>query len=717
MDTQDEIQEAPSVSPAEFIAFAVQSQNLAAEMDEGQLDQIAQEALEDYGMDKDSMSDWFEQMKRGLELASLVKEDKSYPFQNAANVNYPLVTSAALQFNARAYPAIVPADQVVKAMVWGDDQGGQKAARALRVSTFMSWQLTANVREWEEGTDDLLVLLPIVGEMFRKWWYDPAQERLRCRLIRPGKLIINNNVQDINDAPRCTEELPLYPVEIQNRINTGQFVEFEWNSDKDKQGEQAFIEQHTRLDLDEDGYPEPYVVTIHVETQTVVRIVADYGEDDVQFDTEVQETVAYEPAQDPLTGEVGLAPVPQQVEVPVGITSIRRGSYFVPFKFMPGINGGFHGTGLGLLLGDISETINSLINMLLDAGHYASLGGGWIGSDFRIKGGGQRFRPGEWKKSQATGTDIKNSIVPMTFPGPDATLFQLLGMLIEAGREIASVKDTMTGEAPRANQTATTTLALIEQGMMVFTAAYKRIFRSLRQEYGLVANLNAKTVTPEQYNALHDGQEPFDPAEDFGLSDMDITPVADPRSVTKMQQAAKAQMLFEWSQAGLINPQAALQRMAEAMSVEDWEELAPQPDPMQQAMGEMQMESARADIAEKRAKIELTLAQVEETRTQAVANIAKAENDADRTALEAKRDRLDAIFKALEEDRARLEGVLGRIGGMEDKSRNSRNAGGTGQVTGSAGGGLEIGFHGGSAGFGIGPEVPSQGSAMGGGLL
>lgn len=699
MDIQAE-EQTPDISPAEFVALAVQSQNLAAEMDQVQLSQIAQDCLDDYQMDKDSMSDWFEQMERGLKLASLIKEDKSYPFQNAANVKYPLVTSAALQFNARAYPAIVSPDQVVKAKVWGDDQGGMKAARALRVSTFMSWQLSANVREWEEGTDDLLVLLPIVGEMFRKWWYDPSEGRLRCRLIRPGKLIINNNVQDINDAPRCTEELPLYPVEIQNRINSGQFIDFEWTNDDDKQGEQEFIEQHTRLDLDEDGYPEPYVVTIHVETLTVVRLVADYSEQDVQFQTEVQEQVALQPVQDPQTGSIVEVPVSQQVEVPVGVQSIRRGSYFVPFKFMPGINGGFHGTGLGLLLGDISETINSLINMLLDAGHYASLGGGWIGSEFRVKGGGQRFKPGEWKKTQATGTDIKNSIVPMTFPGPDATLFQLLGMLIEAGREIASVKDTMTGEAPRTNQTATTTLALIEQGMMVFTAAYKRIFRSLRQEYGLIASLNAKTVSPQQYNAFHDQQESFDPAQEFNLQDMDITPVADPRSVTKMQQAAKAQMLFEWSQAGLINPQAALQRMAEAMSVEDWEELAPQPDPMQQAMSEMQMETARAELVEKMAGIELTMAQVEETRTQAVANIAKAENDADRIALEAKRDRFDAIFRALEEDRARLEGVRERIGRVENKPRNGSDARGVAPVVIAPGAGLNIGLHGGSPGLG-----------------
>ena len=125
--------------------------------------------------------------------------------------------------------------------------------------------------------------------------------------------------------------------------------------------------------------------------------------------------------------------------------------------------------------------------MMIDAGHMASRGGGWIGSEFRLKGGVQQFKPGEWKLAGASGADIKNSVVPMTFPGPDATLFQLLGLLIEAGKEVASVKDVMTGDTGGRNMTATTTLALIEQGMTVFTAAYKRIYRSLKKEFKLFA--------------------------------------------------------------------------------------------------------------------------------------------------------------------------------------------------------------------------------------
>jgi hypothetical protein len=43
----------------------------------------------------------------------------------------------------------------------------------------------------------------------------------------------------------------------------------------DEEGEEpeAFIEQCRYIDLDGDGYKEPYLVTVHVDSKTVVRTV------------------------------------------------------------------------------------------------------------------------------------------------------------------------------------------------------------------------------------------------------------------------------------------------------------------------------------------------------------------------------------------------------------------------------------------------------------
>jgi hypothetical protein len=179
-----------------------------------------------------------------------------------------------------------------------------------------------------------------------------------------GKFIINDKVRTLTDAPRCSEELPLYPAEIKTRILSKQFIEFEWDTaTEDKQEVQEFIEQHCRLDLDGDGYEEPYIVTLHVETEKVVRIVADFEPDDVKYLRETRDMPVQVAGIDPMTGIPVSMEVMHPQEVVTGIAAINRGSYFVAYKFMPGIDGGFHGTGLGLLLGDISDTINTIINV------------------------------------------------------------------------------------------------------------------------------------------------------------------------------------------------------------------------------------------------------------------------------------------------------------------------------------------------------------------
>ena len=602
--------------PATAMQAILSMQNIALHLSPEALLTIGFDAIRDYDTDRGTMDEWLKAMQRGIDLAKLVKKEKTYPFDGAANVKYPLVTTAALQFNARAYPAVVPGDAVVKAKVYGQDPQGLKAARGERISAHMSWQLMCEIEEWEEETDKLLAQLPIVGSMIRKVWYDPAQGRPRCRVVMPGSFVINQNVKNIADAPRLSELLSLFPNEIQERINAGIFREDEYqdDEDEDRQKPEEFIEQHCRLDLDGDDYTEPYIVTVHKKSRKVARIVADFGAQDVKMG-------------------------------PQGIISIRRGSYFVPYQFLPSMDGGFFGTGLGILLGDISDTVNSIINMMMDAGHYNALGGGFLGSDFRIKGGSQRFKPGEWKQVEARGGDIRSGIVPMQFLKPDATMFQLLGMLIEAGKDVSSVKDIMTGDHGGKTMTATTTMALIEQGMMVFTAAYKRIFRSMRMEFKLLAKINAETVSPEAYNAFQDGQQPYDPRADYNAADMDIVPVADPQSVTKTQQAAKAQLLMDLAKQGMIGPMAAAERVMEAMGIENTDELQV-PGAMMHM--EMQLAGAQADLAMKRAQIELTMAEIERLQARATMEMAQADATVRTTSLDALRLMLEGQSKQLE---------------------------------------------------------------------
>ena len=694
------------------------SRNVGKMLEEKQRGTIAIRVLQEYQIDKTSMGEWLALMKKGVELAKLVKSQKNTPFPNCSNVKYPLVTSAALQFNARAYPAIIQPDKVVSTKVWGKDPSGRKAARAERVSEHMNWQLLAEDLEWEAEMDKLMIQLPIVGFMVKKVWHDGTRKRYRT--IEPGKFIVNNRVKTLNDAPRASEILELYPDEITTRERSGMYLPSprEESTSDDKLAPETFIEQHTRIDLDGDGYAEPYIAIVHEKSQKLVRIIADFEEKDVVRDA---------------SGKV---------------RSIIRGSYFVDYHFLPSLDGGFAGTGMGLLLGDMSETINTIINMMIDSGNRASQGGGFLGNEFSMKKSDLGFQPGEWKTINTSGSALRDSIVETTYPGPDATLFQMLGLLIDAGREIASVQDVLTGDTgtsqmtatttmalieqgltvftaayqriyrslkkemkliqkinaatvsaeeynmfhdgeeqydpaadyaaadmdiqpvsdPRAvtkmQMTATTTMALIEQGLTVFTAAYQRIYRSLKKEMKLIQKINAATVSAEEYNMFHDGEEQYDPAADYAAADMDIQPVSDPRAVTKMQMMAKAQIVKEMANEGLVDRNVASARILEAAAVPNREELAPKPDPMQ-------------DLAMKREQAELmiTLTKVESE----IAKASKMRAETMETLSEVDLKNIDAVIKRLEATQNDLETALaGSPDSMAGRPNNANNAQGLG---------------------------------------
>jgi chaperonin GroES len=195
-----------------------------------------------------------------------------------------------------------------------------------------------------------------------------------------------------------------------------------------------------------------------------------------------------------------------------------------------------------------------------------------------MKSGSFKFTPGEYKRVDATGADLKSNIVPLQFSGPSAVLFNLLGLLIDAGRDIASVKDILTGEQQQSNVPATTTLALIEQGLKVFTAIYKRIHRSLGEELGKLFKINRRYLRPEEYFAILDGDPQKVTLADYNEGDYDICPFSDPTISTDAQRLARAQAAVQFVGAPFSNPIEIMRRYYEAIGEENPEALfAPPP--------------------------------------------------------------------------------------------------------------------------------------------
>ena len=532
----------------------IHSKNIAEErdFDDGQLGAIGQRVIREYEIDYNSCNEWRTQYKEHLKFALQVAEEKTYPWPGASNIIYPLLTIAAIQFAARAYPAIVNGPHVVKGVVIGKDDGtplinpqtgqqaqgpngpvflippGAKRIDADNVADHMSWQLLYEEKEWEGDTDRLLHILPITGCCFRKTYFDPGLGRNCSSLITADKLVINYYAKSFETAPRYSEELILYPVEIEEKIRAGLFIDqsYPYNNSgenhsdpSDKDAPVEFIEQHRRLDLDDDGYPEPYIVTVQKYTGKVARIVAAFDESGVIYD-------------------------PGRAHQIVKISPV---TYYTRYIFLPSSDpdGSVYGMGLGKLLLPINEAINTTLNQMVDAGHLQIRGGGFIGKSLSMNTGNVRFAMGEYKAVNVAGNTLRENLVPLTFPGPSGVLFWLLGLLIESGKEVASVKDILSGDIQTANVPATTTLALIEQGLKTFTAIYKRVYRSLKDEFEKNYRLNS-IYLPEQ-GSFQKGDE----WRQIKRSDYNkmtgIEPIADPSIVSDAQRLAMAQFLLQFA--------------------------------------------------------------------------------------------------------------------------------------------------------------------------
>lgn len=598
-------QQTATQHPVDQLRAFMASQNIAGDLPEDRLNKIGAEVVRGYDLDKASRADWEKQTKTAMDLAMQVTEEKSWPWPKAANVKYPLITTAAIQFSARAYPAIVKGADVVKGEVTGPDPDGQKKKRAERIGRHMSYQLLNQMEEWDEETDKLLLRMAIVGCEFRKTYFDRSLGR-NCSELCAAKHVVYNHAVPFRKLRRITHELFLFKNDVVERIRGGLFEDIELGlpdgEDNDEDGHFDFLEQHCWYDLDDDGYKEPYIVTVRKESSEVVRIVARYDEDGIFLNDKHE------------------------------VSKIMPVGYFTKFPFMPNPDGGSYDVGLGILMNPINETVNTVLNQLLDAGTLANTGGGFIGSGLRMKSGKVTLAAGEYKPVDNKGGSIRDNIYHMEFPGPSPVLFQLLGMLIEAGKDISSVKDILTGDQ-QVNQTATTTLALIEQGQKVFSAIYKRVHRSLKEEFKKLYRLNKLYMQPEEYYRYQDKMEPI-LLQDYQGDDTDVAPVSDPNLVSDAQQLQQAEALQTLKGDPFINQMEIRRRYLTAIKVENIDTLllkeptAPPEDPRAKKIAadiEAQHVETTASAEKSMAETRLLAVKATETEASAILKLAQAE--------------------------------------------------------------------------------------------
>jgi chaperonin GroES len=674
----------------------VKSPNLAPMMSEADLTTIGTSVWDEWNADKMSRAEWEERTSDALKLALQIVEQKTFPWENASNVKFPIITIAALQFQSRAYPSLIPNNNVVKARIFGADPDGSKKARAERVSNYMSFQLLEEDECWEKNMDEVLISQAIVGCAFKKSYFDPALGHNVSEHVLAKDLYIPYFAKSLEKASRITQMIYMSSNDLINKYRSGVFTELKTEIDPqpetssvleqitqesqgllpalvDPSAPREILEQHRFLDLDGDGYEEPYIVTIDKETKQVLRIVARFTSTKIKRNRK---------------GE---------------IMSITPTHYYTKFTFIPSPDGGIYDLGFGVLLGPLNESINTVLNQLVDSGTLSNTAGGFLGRGTKFRSGDNSFRPFEWKRVDSTGDDIRKGIYPLPVREPSMVLFQLLGLLIDYGERIGMATDPMVGVNPGQNTPAETSRNMIAEGGRVFSAVFKRTYRALKEEFRKLYDLNFIYLNDTTfYNSINSETVGTVLREDFLEDSKTVVPAADPNMVSKDQKIMQAQLLKQSAAMtpGLYNAYAVEKRLLEALEVENIEEILPdpagpnaipaQPDPKvvvetmkieaKNAQFQMEMQFKVFDIMQ---EIEYLRAEILEKESRAALNMAMAEGQRDnlqitalQTAVAVAKNKQEGLIQALtvlkdlagftKEKKGLVDGIAGGVAGMEE---------------------------------------------------
>ncbi len=511
--------------------------NLVSRFGAKDLETIGRWCWDGYAADLQSRLPWERRSNAAMNLAMQIQEDKNFPWPGCSNVIFPLVTIAALQFSSRSYQNVIQGSDIVKyKFMGGEDPGQLNKKRADRIGKHMSWQVLEEDCSWEEQHDRLLINLGIVGTNFVKTYFSPTRSHNVSELVMARDFVINYWAKNVEDCPRKTHITYLTRNEVHERIVSKQFKDvrneawynqvptqastgLNFQSDNrqgkvppvaDRDTPFKFLEQHRYLDLDNDGYQEPYIVTFEEQSKCVVRITARWERmEDVQKDSDTDE-----------------------------IISIRRTEYFTKYGFIPAPDGGIYDVGFGTLLGPLNESVNSGINQLIDAGTMHNSNGGFLGRGVKIRGGTYTIAPFQWVRVDSTGDDLRKAMVPFPTKEPSNVMFQLLELLIEYTDRIAGTTETMVGVSPGQNTPAETSRNTMEQGMKVYAGIFKRIWRAMKEEFKKLHKLNAMYL-PSKMRFGTSGE--YITREDY-LTDSDlVVPVADPNVVSDGLRLVQAQ--------------------------------------------------------------------------------------------------------------------------------------------------------------------------------
>ena len=541
--------------------------NLAEELSDNVLQRMANQLLDDYKRDRVSRKDWETSYTNNLDLLGLNNKERTRPFRGSASVTHPLLAEAVTQFQAQAYKELLPSSGPVRTRVLGVEDEA-KTNQAERVQDFMNYMITEEMEEYTPEFDQLLFYLALAGSAFKKVYYDEVMQRAVSKFIPAEDLVVPYYATDLLECERITHVVKMGENEILKKQQAGFYrdVELKPTADgptqiqkkyqelegitptSDRQYIYQILEIHVDLNLEEFENTHdkdkkeikiPYIVTIDEGSSEVLSVYRNYTMDD---------------------------------------ETAKRKEYFVHFKFLPGL--GFYGFGLTHMIGGLSRSATQSLRQLLDAGTLSNLPAGFKSRGIRIRDDDQPFQPGEFRDVDAPGGNIKDQFQILPFKEPSATLYQLMGFVVDAGQKFAAITNMDTGSDLQ-NRAVGTTVSLLERGSRVMSAIHKRCYYSMRREFRLLSKVFAEYLPPIYPYSVY-GADQAVKQTDFD-DRVDVIPVADPNIMSMAQRVtlANENLKIAMSNPLIHNLREAYRRVYEALGTQDIDQLLiPQEKPI-----------------------------------------------------------------------------------------------------------------------------------------
>jgi len=528
--------------------------NLSDTLEDEDLDEIANQVIDSFTADKDSRAEWESMFERGFDLLGLKLEPGTDPFDGACTAVHPLLIESAVKCQSKASAELFPASGPVKANIMGKSTP-DKQEQANRVQNFMNFQVTEQMPEYFDEFERMLFHLPLIGSAFKKVYYSATLKRPVSEFIPIDQFYVSYYATDLRNADRYTHLIYRSPIDMEKDIRAGVYDDVELptpeeinftgftqkldtiigmspSSDNDPQ--YLLLEQHCYLDIEGTDESLPYIVTVLEQSRQVLSIRRNYEQDD---------------------------------------ENKEKRNHFVHYRFVPGF--GFYGLGLIHFLGNLTMSATAAMRSLIDAGQFANLPGGFKAKGLRMVGDNDPISPGEFKEVEATGMDLSKAIIPLPYKEPSSTLFQMLNFVASAGQRFADSTEQVISDAASYGPVGTT-MALLEASSKFFSAIHKRVHKSQKDEFRILAKINFDYL-PEEY--------PYDvPFEDRSIfkSDfdgrVDIIPVSDPNipsNAHRMMMANMALQMAQQSPPGMFNLEALNRTILQAANMPNLEDILP----------------------------------------------------------------------------------------------------------------------------------------------